>query len=68
MPFWEFQCPSCHHIEAKMFPTFEDIRLFACSFCEFHHGASVLMTRMPCAGTFILKGPGFHKNDYPNEP
>ena len=67
MPIWDFECPQCGHKQTQMFPSFDRIVLPVCEFCDFWYDDPVKMTRLPSApGVFVLKGAGFHKNDYPS--
>lgn len=66
MPQWDFECPECGHKATHMFRSFDAIVVPNCDFCGFWYDAEVKMERLPSApGTFVLKGAGFHKNDYP---
>lgn len=66
MPRWDFECPSCGHREEHTFPSFAEIKPPVCSHCDFWYDDPVPMERQPSAGNFVLKGPGFYKNDYPS--
>lgn len=59
MPRWDFYCKTCDHSYELGFKTLEDSANAKCPKCGSH------VKRLPSAGIFVLKGPGFHKNDYP---
>lgn len=59
MPRWDFRCDACSLTQERSFKTFKESENCVCLMC----GGP--MCKLPCApGTFVLKGPGFHKNDY----
>ena len=60
MPHWDYECPCCGRTEES-----PKTRLM-CNLCAQKHRA-VLMQRLPSAPNFVLKGAGFHKNDYPKK-
>jgi len=62
MPTYEYKCEECGH----QFETVQSIKAEALTDCPECVGA---IKRMITRGAgFILKGKGFHKNDYPKEP
>jgi len=68
VPQWDFKCEQCGHQETLTFPSFEKIEAPLCPKCDFWYDDPVKMERQPCApGVFVLKGAGFHKNDYPTK-
>lgn len=59
MPTYEFHCMSCNKTTEKVLSIKDDTRNILCPSCE-EHTAQRIISR----STFVLKGPGFHKNDY----
>jgi putative FmdB family regulatory protein len=61
MPRWDFYCQECGAMYPDLsFATYEASQEAECPKCL------APLKRLPSApGTFILKGKGFHKNDYP---
>jgi len=60
MPLFEYNCPKCE--KSKEFLVKNKNIKVVCSEC------SVLMQRVEAySNASILKGPGFHKNDYPKD-
>ncbi len=61
---YEYRCPVCGRGETVLRGILDmDYRVPVCN----DHGASVEMELVPSApSTFIFKGAGFHRNDYPN--
>jgi putative FmdB family regulatory protein len=55
MPHWDYSCPTCGITVDSTFTVQH------CPRC----GAQ--MTRLPAAPSFVLKGAGFHANDYPKK-
>jgi predicted nucleic acid-binding Zn ribbon protein len=67
MPLFEFECPECGARVEKIFARAEQADT-AELWCD-HRGeppefAEVKMHRVPSAGSFVLKGAGFHCVDY----
>lgn len=60
MPEWDFRCMVCGDVVTRSYPSFTQIAPPRCLHCQAD------MERLPAAGTFVLKGAGFHKNDYPS--
>lgn len=53
MPRWDFECDWCE------FKTELPVREFICPACYVESGAERLMTRLPSAPNFALKGSGW---------
>ena len=62
MPTWDYRCPKCGKVRTEVFRNAEE-RDRAVNFCGC--GYEQPMIQLACSGSFILKGPGFHVNDYP---
>jgi putative FmdB family regulatory protein len=62
MPLWDFTCPECHNtVELSFVSWVESARAkLTCPDC------GIALERQPAKTSFILKGKGFHKNDYPS--
>jgi putative FmdB family regulatory protein len=62
MPIYEYKCNACEH-------TFEELQgindkpLKSCPECKALKPVKLISS----PGGFILKGPGFHCNDYPKD-
>jgi predicted nucleic acid-binding Zn ribbon protein len=61
MPRWDFSCFFCDWSGELSFRNHEASKDAFCPKC----GARVI--REPAAPIFVLKGAGFHKNDYPSK-
>jgi putative FmdB family regulatory protein len=60
MPTYEYKCDKCG-ITIEKFQSMKDAPLSACPSCEGN-----LKRLIGTGGGFILKGSGFHANDYPS--
>jgi putative FmdB family regulatory protein len=63
MPTYDFLCGACDH----RFEAFQSIKaepLKACPSC----GQERLVRLIGSGAGILLKGPGFHANDYPTRP
>jgi putative FmdB family regulatory protein len=60
MPIYEFRCPSCEHQFELLYKDYPDIKTAV--FCP---QCACRAEKQPSTSSFILKGRGFHKNDYP---
>lgn len=68
MPRWDFECQACGRIEEHSFPSFARITPPVCPYCEQFNpelGPHRMVRLASAPGVFVLKGAGFHKNDYP---
>jgi predicted nucleic acid-binding Zn ribbon protein len=66
MPRWDLRCPKCSRLfEGLTFVSAEDrdrwLTHIVCDDCH------VRLEVAPPAPNFVLKGAGFHKNDYAKE-
>jgi len=60
MPMFEFYCEKCSTTEEKYLPIKEADQTQTCQKCN------NIMKKLVSKFSFILKGPGFHVNDYPS--
>jgi putative FmdB family regulatory protein len=60
MPRWDFYCKTCDHSYELGFKDLDASQNAKCPKCGSH------VKRLAASGVFILKGAGFHKNDYPS--
>ena len=63
MPNYVYVCPKCGATRERQRLISERDGCTLCHRC--YHEGDVLMTRVPGAPGFTLKGKGFHCNDYP---
>jgi putative FmdB family regulatory protein len=61
MPIFEFRCKDCGHEQEKLL---QRVALHQTVWCDNCGGQ---MERVPSASSFVLKGAGFHANDYPKK-
>lgn len=61
MPIYIFKCPSCYdeREEAMKWAEAQEARL-ECPICK------IPLERQVTRAHFVLKGSGFHRNDYPS--
>lgn len=66
MPLFEFQCPKCRRIVERLFVNAQqaDERGLRCVSRICPGMTRARMERIPSIAGFVLKGPGFHANDY----
>lgn len=63
MPRWDYQCEHCGAREEREYPRRERApEYILCRDCE--PGSGAKMWIQAAKGSFVLKGAGFHKNDY----
>lgn len=60
MPRWDFHCAECQKTMELSFPHVIDTHTATCPTC------GKLLVRLFPTTNFVLKGSGFHKNDYPS--
>lgn len=58
MPYWDFKCSTCNTTTTQFFVNHKAALDAVCPTC------SDRPERLPAAGSFVLKGSGFYKNDY----
>ncbi len=65
VPHFDFCCDRCGLVLDMSFPTFKAmcVGVYICPIPK----CLGLLVRLPAAPSFVLKGPGFHANDYPKE-
>jgi len=66
MPRFDFQCGHCRNVIELTFRSAAEADE-APVLCAKAYCVRVPMTRMPSAPAFVLRGGGFHKNDYPSK-
>ena len=58
MPSYQYRCSPCNYSETRFNVRIERADKQKCERCH------ALMARMTSEANFVLKGPGFHQNDY----
>lgn len=66
MPMFEFQCPKCRRIVEKLLgsASYADVVTITCLSPTCPGMKQARMVRIPSVAGFVLKGAGFHVNDY----
>jgi len=65
MPIYEWKCPKCEH-ELEMMQGFKDPAPI-CPNLNCQEGDPINMVKQMSQGSFILKGKGWYKTDYPSK-
>lgn len=63
MPTYAYDCRACG-VELEVVQGIRDRKLKKCPRC----GERTLLRRIGPGGGLVFRGPGFHCNDYPNQP
>ena len=65
MPRWDLQCAGCLKTYEVTFTSAQErdeaVPHIVCDDCLLH------LSVLPSSGSFVLKGAGFHQNDYPKK-